>query len=91
MRALQLVLDPTLSDEDRMLQESDFNDSIKNPMENKEEILIEIYIDNYDQNKTILAVFQDATVMTEDGKEVLKITYRFFPYINEGGVAEHAI
>ena len=89
MRALQLVLDPTLSDEDRMLQESDFNDSIKNPMENKEEILIEIYIDNYDQNKTILAVFQDATVMTEDGKEVLKFTYRFFPYINEGGVAEY--
>jgi putative ATP-dependent endonuclease of OLD family len=72
-----------------MLQESDFNDSIKNPMENKEEILIEIYIDNYDQNKTILAVFQDATVMTEDGKEVLKFTYRFFPYINEGGVAEY--
>ena len=58
-------------------------------MENKEEILIEIYIDNYDQNKTILAVFQDATVMTEDGKEVLKFTYRFFPYINEGGVAEY--
>ena len=66
LRALQLVLDPTLSDEDRMLQEADFNDSIKNPMENKEEILIEIFIDNYDKNKTILAVFQDATVMTED-------------------------
>ena len=89
LRALQLVLDPTLSDEDRMLQEADFNDSIKNPMENKEEILIEIYIDNYDKNKTILAVFQDATVMIEDGKEVLKFTYRFFPYINEGGVAEY--
>lgn len=83
------ILDPTLSDEDRMLQEADFNDSIKNPMENKEEILIEIFIDNYDKNKTILAVFQDATVMTEDGKEVLKFTYRFFPYINEGGVAEY--
>lgn len=27
--------------------------------------------------------------MTEDGKEVLKFTYRFFPYINEGGVAEY--
>ena len=26
LRALQLILDPTLSDEDRMLQESDFND-----------------------------------------------------------------
>ncbi|NSI06389.1 AAA family ATPase, partial [[Ruminococcus] gnavus] len=28
LRALQLILDPTLSDEDRMLQESDFNSCI---------------------------------------------------------------
>ena len=44
LRALQLILDPTLSDEDRMLQETDFNEQIKNPMENKEEILIQILI-----------------------------------------------
>lgn len=34
LRALQLILDPSLSDEDRYLEETDFNDSIKNPMEN---------------------------------------------------------
>lgn len=89
LRAIQLILDPTLSDEDRMLQESDFNDSIDNPMENKEEILIEVYIDNFEQNKTILTVFQDASVKTKEGKEVLKFTYRFFPYIDEAGNVEY--
>lgn len=89
LRAIQLILDPTLSDEDRMLQESDFNDSIDSPMENKEEILIEVYIDNFEQNKTILTVFQDASVKTKEGKEVLKFTYRFFPYIDDAGNVEY--
>lgn len=89
LRAIQLILDPTLSDEDRMLQETDFNEAIINPMENNEEILIEIYIDNFVQNKTILTVFQDATVMTAEGKEVLKFTYRFFPYIDDVGNIEY--
>lgn len=89
LRAIQLILDPTLSDEDRMLQESDFNDSIDNPMENKKEILIEVYIDNFEQNKTILTVFQDASVKTKEGKEVLKFTYRFFPYIDDAGNVEY--
>lgn len=89
LRALQLILDPTLSDEDRMLQEADFNDSIDNPMENKEEIIIEIYIDNFEQNKIILTVFQDASVKTDEGKEILKFTYRFFPYVNDAGGVEY--
>ena len=41
-----------------MLEESDFNDTLVNPMENKEEIVIEVYIENYSNNKTILTVFQ---------------------------------
>lgn len=89
LKALQLILDPTLSDEDRMLQESDFNDTLVNPMENKEEIVIEIYIDNYSNNKTILTVFQDATVKNEEGKEILKLSYRFFPYIDDAGNIEY--
>ena len=89
IRALQLILDPTLSDEDRMLQELDFNDTIVNPMENKEEILIEIYIENYANNKTILTVLQDATVMSDEKKEVLKISYRFFPYTDDLGNIEY--
>ena len=89
LKALQLILDPTLSDEDRMLEESDFNDTLFNPMENKEEIVIEVYIENYSNNKTILTVFQDATVKNEKGKEVLKLTYRFFPYIDDAGNIEY--
>lgn len=89
LKALQLILDPTLSDEDRMLEESDFNDTLVNPMENKEEIVIEVYIENYTNNKTILTVFQDATVKNEKGKEVLKLTYRFFPYIDDAGNIEY--
>lgn len=89
LKALQLILDPTLSDEDRMLEESDYNDTLVNPMENKEEIVIEVYIENYSNNKTILTVFQDATVKNEKGKEVLKLTYRFFPYIDDAGNIEY--
>lgn len=89
LKALQLILDPTLSDEDRMLEESDFNDTLVNPMENKEEIVIEVYIENYSNNKTILTVFQDATVKNEKGKEELKLTYRFFPYIDDAGDIEY--
>ena len=33
-----------------MLEESDFNDTLVNPMENKEEIVIEVYIENYSNN-----------------------------------------
>ncbi len=85
LRALQLILDPTLSDEDRMLEESDFNDLIENPMDKQEEIRIDIYINGYQNNKTILAVLQDATVMTEDGNEQLLITYKFAPYTDSLG------
>lgn len=88
IRALQLILDPSLSDDDRMLQELDFNDSLVNPMDNKEEILIEIYIDNFSNNKIILAALQDATV-TENGREVLKISYRFFPNTDINGNVDY--
>lgn len=85
LRALQLILDPTLSDADRMLDESDFNDLIKNPMDNQEEIRIDIYISGYENNKTVLAVFQDATVLNANGEEKLMITYKFAPYIDSFG------
>lgn len=89
LRALQLILDPTLSDEDRILDESDFFDGLKKPMENKEEIVIEIYINNYSNNKTILATFSDATVI-ENEEEKLLITYKFFPQDDgRGGVVYH--
>lgn len=53
--AIQLILDPTLSDKDRALEESDFFEGISNPVESGEHIIIEIYIANYQDNKNILA------------------------------------
>lgn len=75
--ALQLILDPTLSEKDRMLEESDFWDGIENPMDNGHHILIEIYLTNFEDNKNLLAQLADASVMVE-GKEMLKISYKFF-------------
>ena len=89
IRALQLILDPTLSDEDRMLSESDFNDSLENPMENNQEILIQIYISNYRRNVAIMTMLSDATVLDAEGNEVLLLSYKFFPHIDEFGKKEY--
>lgn len=78
LRALQLILDQSFSDEDRQLEETDFHDSIENPMENKQEIRIDIYIDNYMHIKNVLCQLSDATVDV-NGKKLLKISYKFFP------------
>lgn len=75
--ALQLILDPTLSEKDRMLEESDFWDGIDNPMDNGHYILIEIYLANFEDNKSLFAQLADASVMVE-GKERLKISYKYF-------------
>lgn len=81
IKALQLILDPTLSDEDRMLSESDFNDSLDNPMDNDQEILIQIYISNYRNNIAVMTMLSDATVRDADGKEFLLLSYKFFPHV----------
>lgn len=88
LRALQLLLDPSFSDDDRYLEESDFYNGIENPMINKEIIEIKIYISNYKSSKNILAQFSDATIR-EDGEEKLLITYRYFPLVKEDGQAEY--
>ncbi|WP_252254691.1 TOPRIM nucleotidyl transferase/hydrolase domain-containing protein [Clostridium sp. ZBS12] len=77
--ALQLILDPTLSDQDRMLKESDFYEEIKEPFKNREEIYISIEIDNYEHNKSILSQINGAKVKDDNGNLKLKITYKFIP------------
>lgn len=84
LRALQLILDPSLSDEDRRLEEPDFFDRLEDPMGNNEEILIELYIDNYSHIKNVLCQLSDATVNL-DGRKVLKLTYKFFPQEDTSG------
>ena len=78
LRAIQLILDPTFSDEDRMLEETDFWDGIESPIENKAEILIKLYINNFKNNNTILTMLDGATVI-EEGEEQLLLTYKYYP------------
>ena len=75
--ALQLIFDPTLSERDRMLEESDFWDGLENPMDTGCYILIEVYLKNFEDNKNLLAQLADASVMY-NGEEALKITYKFY-------------
>ena len=89
IKALQLILDPTLSDEDRMLSESDFNDSLEDPMENDQEILIQIYISNYRNNIAVMTMLSDATVLDDNGNEVLLLSYKFFHHVDEFGKKEY--
>jgi len=86
--ALQLILDPSLSDDDRRLSITDFNSSITDPIDTKSEILISIYLSDFDGSKTILAQLSDA-VVTVDGNRYIKLTYRYYPEFDEFGQVEY--
>lgn len=88
LRALQLILDPTFSENDRLLDESDFYEGIKNPEENGEEIIISIYIDGYSEAKNIMCQLSDATVDI-NGEKLLKITYKYFKDISINGKSRY--
>ncbi|MGX5641833.1 ATP-dependent nuclease [Bacillus toyonensis] len=77
IRALQLILDPNLSDYDRYLEETDFNDTIETPFNNKEIIEIAIEIQGFEHNTALLATFCDATINTNP--PTIRITYEFAP------------
>ncbi len=81
LRALQLILDPRLADEDRQLNESDFFNGITDPMVNKEEIEIAIEIQGFENNKALLSVLSDATVSLSP--PTLGITYNYAPIEKE--------
>lgn len=87
IRAIQLILDPRLSDEDRMLGESDFYNGILDPLENGEEIKISIEVQGYENNKTLLAVLCDASISTSPA--TLKFTYRYYPISKGDGSKEY--
>ncbi|NVK66626.1 MAG: AAA family ATPase [Flavobacteriales bacterium] len=83
LKAIQLILDPTLSEFDRQLNESDFNDSVENPYDNGEEITISIEIRNYEHKRGLIAQFQDAVVSVTP--PTLRFTYKHFPKRDETG------
>lgn len=83
IKALQLILDPTLSDQERYLDESDFSDYLTDPMNNGETIEIIIEIKGFENSRNILAQLSDASI--ENTTPTLRITYRYAP-INEEAV-----
>lgn len=87
LKAIQLILDPQLSDEDRFLINSDFNEKLENPMENGEEVKISIEIKGFDHNKTLLATLSDATL--RDDPATIRLTYHYFATKNLDGSYEY--
>lgn len=83
LKAIQLILDPKLSDEDRNLVETDFFEGLDSPMENGEEIKISIYIRGFEHNKLLLSSLFDATV--QDEPATLRLTYKYYAIQNEDG------
>jgi putative ATP-dependent endonuclease of OLD family len=87
LRAIQLILDPKLSDVDRQLSESDFHNSLPTPMIDGEQIEISIEIQNYEHNKSLLSILSDATV--SDDPPTLRLTYSFYPVEQATGVNDY--
>lgn len=83
LRAIQLILDQSFSDNDRTLMESDFHDSLDEPMINGEEIKIELEIKGYEHNSKLVAQFADAVVATTP--PTLRLTYLYRPTRDEKG------
>jgi putative ATP-dependent endonuclease of the OLD family len=87
LRALQLILDPRLSDEDRFLIESDFYEGLDLPMENGDEVQVSIDIKGFDHNKMLLATLSDATL--KDDPATMRLTYHYFATQNNDGTYEY--
>lgn len=98
LRAIQLILDPRLSESDRYLTETDFHDGLDSPMEKGEEIEVSIEVRGYQDSNLLLSEFSDATVarkpltlrftyryspVYDDDKKIKKYEYKIFQGINE--------
>lgn len=77
LRAIQLILDPKLSDEDRFLNETDFYEGLESPMENGEEVKVTIDIKGFAHNRMLLSILSDATL--QDDPATMRLTYHYFP------------
>ncbi len=87
LRAIQLILDPNLSDEDRYLVETDFYDGLDSPLETGEEVEITIDIRGYSHNRVLLATLSDATV--SDSPPTLRFTYHYYAIQNPDGTYKY--
>lgn len=87
IRAIQLILDPSLSEEERYLNETDFFEGLESPFENNEIIEIEIELRNYENNLKLLTILSGATV--SNNPDTIRITYQFYPEDDSIGNTEY--
>lgn len=85
INAIRLVLDSSLSNQNRMLNSDDFSDIIENPIQNRTEIVIEIYFKNFEDNPKIQALLADALISENEAM----FKYRFFPDIQVQGTPKN--
>lgn len=78
IRALQLILDPSLSEQDRILSDEDFPNTHDKPMKNGEKIKISIFISEYENSPALMCILGDAIVKIKEANYA-KITYSFQP------------
>ena len=83
LRAIQLILDKDFSDNDRQLTESDFHESLPDPMVNGEKIEIALQIKGFEHNSRLVAQFADAAI--DDTPPTLQFIYKFFPIVGPLG------
>ncbi|MBP9583526.1 MAG: AAA family ATPase, partial [Ignavibacterium sp.] len=83
LRAIQLILDRDLSDNDRQLTSDDFHDSIEAPMEIGAVIEIKLHIQGYEHSRKLIAQFADAVI--SDEPPTLQFVYKFDPDYDEDG------
>ncbi|WP_018125802.1 ATP-dependent nuclease [Desulfovibrio oxyclinae] len=78
LRALRLILDPTLPDSARHLTEDDFWDGLDSPISNHKTIEIAILIEGFEGNPKLMALLSDYVVSPKKPHQA-KITYKFKP------------
>ena len=61
---------------------------MENPVDNNLEIVIQVFISNYQDNGNIMAQLDDATV-NDEGEKKLKITYKYYPIESGNGKSKY--
>ena len=83
--AMRLILDPSLPDSARQLQESDFWDGLPRPI-NDVRIKISIDLTDFETNTDLKAILGDYLVAVNP--LVARLTYEFYPVSREDGLAK---
>ncbi|CAN5538445.1 ATP-dependent endonuclease [soil metagenome] len=78
--ALQLILDPSLSDSDRCLREEDFWDGLPRPLTASDLIEVSVEFSEFDDNNDHLALLGEFLIQPEP--MVARLTYVFQPLPN---------